>query len=107
MITLTEKAIAAVKKIIADQHNPELKLRIGIKGGGCSGLSYTLKLDSTLEARDRTFIFDGVTVVVDPKSLIFLNGTELDYVDDVMGGGFKFNNPSAKTTCGCGSSFST
>ena len=107
MITLTERAIAAVKNIIAGQSNPDLKLRMGVKGGGCSGLSHTLKLDSNTEAWDKIFTFDGVTVVVDPKSLIFLDGTELDYVDDVMGGGFKFNNPGAKTTCGCGSSFAT
>ncbi|MBI3091811.1 MAG: iron-sulfur cluster insertion protein ErpA [Candidatus Tectomicrobia bacterium] len=105
MISVTEKAVTAVKKIIQEQNNPELKLRMGVKGGGCSGLSYTLNLDTKADAKDKAFEFDGLTVVVDPKSLLFLNGTTLDYVDDVMGGGFKFENPSAKTTCGCGSSF--
>ncbi len=107
MISVTEKAIGAVKKIMEEQNNPDMKLRLGVKGGGCSGLSYTLNLDTKSETKDKVYDFDGLEVVVDAKSLLFLKGTTLDYVDDIMGGGFKFENPNARTSCGCGSSFST
>lgn len=108
MITLTENAIVAVKDIISKQGNKDLKLRLGIAGGGCSGYQYKLNLEKEESKKsDKVFNFDGVTVVVDAKSLLFLGGVTLDYVSDPFGPGFSFINPDAKTTCGCGSSFST
>lgn len=104
-IEITETAVSQVKQLIESQGNPELKLRMGVKGGGCSGMSYTLQLDTQQREGDEVFQFDGVTVVVDVKSYLFLNGTKLDYVEDIMGGGFKFENPNAQRSCGCGSSF--
>ena len=105
-LQLTETAVSQVKRLIEGQGNPELKLRVGVKGGGCSGMSYTLALDTKQKEGDEAFSFDDVTVLVDMKSFLFLNGTTLDYVEDVMGGGFKFENPNAERSCGCGSSFS-
>lgn len=105
-LQLTETAVSQVKRLIEGQGNPELKLRVGVKGGGCSGMSYTLALDTQQKEGDEAFAFDDVTVLVDMKSYLFLNGTTLDYVEDVMGGGFKFENPNAERSCGCGSSFS-
>lgn len=105
-LQLTEAAVSQVKRLIEGQGNPELKLRVGVKGGGCSGMSYTLALDTQQREGDEAFSFDDVTVLVDMKSYLYLNGTTLDYVEDVMGGGFKFENPNAERSCGCGSSFS-
>ncbi len=105
-LQLTETAVSQVKRLIEGQGNPELKLRVGVKGGGCSGMSYTLALDTQQKEGDEAFSFDDVTVLVDMKSYLFLNGTTLNYVEDVMGGGFKFENPNAERSCGCGSSFS-
>ncbi|MDV2496515.1 MAG: iron-sulfur cluster assembly accessory protein [bacterium] len=105
-LQVTETAVLQVKRLIEGQGNPELKLRVGVKGGGCSGMSYTLALDTQQKEGDEAFFFDDVTVLVDMKSYLFLNGTTLNYVEDVMGGGFKFENPNAERSCGCGSSFS-
>jgi iron-sulfur cluster assembly protein len=105
-LQLTETAVSQVKRLIEGQGNTELKLRVGVKGGGCSGMSYTLALDTQQKEGDEAFSFDDVTVLVDMKSYLYLNGTTLDYVEDVMGGGFKFENPNAERSCGCGSSFS-
>ncbi|MCB7128022.1 MAG: iron-sulfur cluster assembly accessory protein [Candidatus Brocadiales bacterium] len=104
-LQLTETAVLQVKRLVEGQGNPKLKFRVGVKGGGCSGLSYTVALDTQQKDGDETFYFDGVTVLVDMKSYLFLDGTTLNYVEDVMGGGFKFENPNAKRSCGCGSSF--
>ena len=107
-ITLTEKAAAEVNEIIKSQSLPEDKtrLRVGVKGGGCSGFSYLLDLteDEPGEA-DEQMESNGVPIVVDMKSLLYLEGTEIDFRDEVMGRGFVFKNPNATTTCGCGSSF--
>ena len=107
MIELTEKAVNEIGRIIAEQH-PEsdgVGLRVGVKGGGCSGLSYTLDFD-TERAGDKVIESDGVHIYCDPKSFIYLNGTTLDFDDGRMGRGFKFRNPNAKRSCGCGESFS-
>jgi len=103
---VTEAAVAQVRQLIESQGNPDMKLRVGVKGGGCSGMSYTLALDTQQNEGDEAFSFDDVVVLVDMKSYLFLNGTTLDYVEDIMGGGFKFENPNAQRSCGCGSSFS-
>jgi iron-sulfur cluster assembly protein len=105
-ITLTDKAVAQVRKLMAENNiAPEQGLRLGVKGGGCSGLSYVLGFDETAKENDRVFTVGGVTVFVDPKSLFYLSGTVLDFSDGLNGKGFVFNNPQAAKTCGCGSSF--
>lgn len=105
-ISLTEKAISEVKKIKDENSIPDSYcLRIGVKGGGCSGLSYTLGFDSEQKEGDKIIDIHGVQMVVDWKSILYLKGTTIDYSDGLMGKGFVFNNPLAKKTCGCGSSF--
>lgn len=111
-ITLTEKAANEVKRIIAQQAAPggtpeKLYLRMHIQGGGCAGFQPKLELDREMDPkRDELFEVHGVTVAVDRKSLLYLNGVVVDYLDDRFPPGFHINNPNAKSTCGCGSSFS-
>ena len=105
-ITLTEKAAAQVSKVKSENNIPAGHgLRLGVKGGGCSGLSYVLGFDEKPAENDRVFAIRGVTVFIDPKSLFYLSGTVLDFSDGLNGKGFVFNNPQAAKTCGCGSSF--
>lgn len=105
-ISLTAKAAAQVEKLKKDNNIPvEHGLRLGVKGGGCSGLSYVLGFDEHPKDNDKVFTLLGVTVFVDPKSLFYLSGTVLDFSDGLNGKGFVFNNPQASKTCGCGSSF--
>jgi len=105
-LALTETASKQVKKLIAEQKLENVFLRMGVKGGGCSGLSYSLEFDSELGKHDKKFDLDGVQVVCDTKSYLYLNGITLDYVTEGLTGGFTFVNPQAKSTCGCGTSFS-
>lgn len=105
MITVTEFAAAKIKDIQQSQSVPqENGLRIRVVGGGCSGFQYQLAFDAP-KATDQVFEIDGVKIMVDPKSFLYLNGTEVDYVDGLMGAGFSLKNPNAKGSCGCGSSF--
>lgn len=107
-IQLSETAVAKVKELM-EQNNlsPETTfLRMGVRGGGCSGLSYLLEFDNNKTEYDKLFEIEGIRVVVDPKSYLYLNGVTLDYVSGGLAGGFTFINPNAKSTCGCGSSFS-
>ena len=107
MIGLTERAIKEIRRIVADQNLPEnTALRVGVKGGGCSGFSYTLGFDDQVGEIDQVTEVEGVKVVCDPKSFLYLNGTEIDFEDNLMGRGFKFGNPNAAKSCGCGESFS-
>jgi iron-sulfur cluster assembly protein len=106
-INITDKAIEEIKKIMIENKIPEnYGLRIGIKGGGCSGLTYTLGFDSESKPTDNIIEKEGLSIYVDMKSYLYLTGTELDFTDGLSGRGFIFNNPNAKRTCGCGSSFS-
>ncbi len=105
-ISLTEKAAAKLKAIF-DEQMPDGCLRVGIKGGGCSGFSYTLDVTDKPAADDEVFVSHGIRVVTDPKSYLYLNGSEVDYNDSLLNGGFIFHNPNAKRSCGCGASFST
>ena len=105
MIQLSENALKAVQKIRVDQNQPEAFLRIGVKGGGCSGMTYEVHLEQKQNDLDRVFEFGPVKVVCDSKSLIYLDGMTIDYSNDLVGGGFRFVNPNATGTCGCGTSF--
>jgi iron-sulfur cluster assembly protein len=106
-VSLSPKAIEAAKKQLAKRGTPDAAIRLGLKGGGCSGFSYVIEFsDDPPRAKDRVFDFDGVKVFVDPKSLIYLAGTVLDWEQTLMYQGFKFRNPNEATNCGCGHSFS-
>jgi iron-sulfur cluster assembly protein len=107
MVTLTESAAKEIDSIITQQEldRKKVRLRVGVKGGGCSGFSYLLDLTENQKDTDETFDQHGVTVIVDPKSLLYLSGTVIDFKNEVMGRGFVFQNPNATSTCGCGSSF--
>jgi iron-sulfur cluster assembly protein len=108
-ILLTEKAASEIKKIVAEQGLPseQTRLRVGVKGGGCSGFSYMLDLTEEPKGEnDEELESNGVKVLVDMKSLLYLSGTEIDFKDENMQKGFVFKNPNATSSCGCGSSFS-
>ncbi len=107
-VILTETAAREIKTIIQQQEldAEKVRLRVGVKGGGCSGFSYVLDLTETQKETDEVFEHHGVKIICDPKSLLYLNGTTVDFRDEIMGRGFVFNNPNATSSCGCGSSFS-
>ena len=105
-VALTEKALKQVKQLMQSQQLDNVYLRMGVKGGGCSGLSYSLEFDNEMGPHDKKFDIDGVQVLCDTKSYLYLNGTTLDYVTEGLTGGFTFSNPNAKSNCGCGTSFS-
>lgn len=106
VVTLTDAALKEVKRLMNVQGLTEGGLRLGVKGGGCSGLSYTINFDEKIGPYDTVYEVDGVKVIVDAKSAIYLQGTQLDFQKDLMSGSFKFVNPNAQKTCGCGESFS-
>jgi iron-sulfur cluster assembly protein len=101
-VTLSENAVKKNHQLTADK--PESGLRVKVVGGGCSGLQYRMEIDSAKE-RDKVFERDGARLIVDKKSFLYLNGSELDYGEDLMAAGFRLVNPNAKRTCGCGESF--
>ena len=104
-ITVSERAVQEIKKAAAKRASPPKGLRVGIRGGGCTGFSYLFEWsDGPPKDRDNVFEKDGVKLYVDPKSFVYLDGTELDFVTSIMGHGFKFNNPNVKGACGCGES---
>jgi len=106
MITITENATIKLQDILTEENNPNVKLRIFVQGGGCSGMSYGFTLDEAVNEDDFTLDESGVQVLVDAMSMQYLTGAEIDYRDDIMGASFSIKNPMAATTCGCGSSFS-
>ncbi len=107
MITLSTAAANQVERMMLDHDLKDHVIRLGVSAGGCSGYSYMLDIVDEINNNDRIFSADnGVQLVCDPKSYLYLNGTEVDYSDSMTGGGFKFNNPNVKRTCGCGTSFS-
>ncbi|HEY3351882.1 MAG TPA: iron-sulfur cluster assembly accessory protein [Polyangia bacterium] len=108
-ITVTERAVAHIKQLVAKRERAPQALRVGVKGGGCTGFQYLFEFsDEAPKEHDKVFELDGAAVklICDPKSYLFLNGTELDYVETLMEAGFKFQNPNVKSTCGCGQSVS-
>ena len=105
-LVFTDAAAAKVGELIAEEQNPALKLRVYITGGGCSGFQYGFTFDENEEDGDAKVENDGVTLLVDPMSIQYLMGAEIDYKEDIRGAQFIIRNPNATTTCGCGSSFS-
>ena len=105
MIQLSDTARKEVKKLLDQQNKPGLFLRVGVKGGGCSGMTYDVKLDDKQDEHDRLYDINGIKVVSDLKSLLYLDGMSIDFSTELVGGGFRFINPNAKGSCGCGTSF--
>lgn len=106
MITVSEKAKSRIQDLKKESHfTDDYFLRVGVESGGCSGLSYKLDFENTLKPGDEVIEFEGVKVVTDKKSVLYLFGTELDFSDGLNGKGFTFNNPNATRTCSCGESF--
>ena len=106
MITITESAQTKIQEIVAEENKPNVKLRMYIQGGGCSGFSYGFTLDEEQNEDDFEFPAGSASVLVDSISAQYVEGAKIDYVEDLMGASFKIANPNAQTTCGCGSSFS-
>lgn len=107
MVTMTGNAVSQLKDIIKKQGKNDTALRVYVSPGGCSGFSYGMSLDDERADDDQTFDYEGVKVVVDPFSLQYLEGSEVDYVEALMGGGFTVQNPNAVKACACGQSFDT
>ena len=105
-LVFTDSAAAKVADLVAEEGNPDLKLRVFVQGGGCSGFQYGLMIEEAGGAGDQVFESNGIRLFVDPVSVSYLKGAEVDFVDTVTGGGFTIKNPNATSTCGCGSSFS-
>lgn len=103
-ITLSDAAVDKIRSLVSSEEDDERGLRVKVVGGGCSGLSYKMDLDQKRNG-DRVFERDGARIIVDRKSYLYLNGTELDYADDLMQSGFNLQNPNVKRSCGCGASF--
>ena len=106
MITITDNAVAKIRDIISEESNPALKLRVFVQGGGCSGMSYGFTLDEIANDDDWNLDIGGVQILVDSMSGGYLQGAEVDFKEDQYGSNFSIKNPTAQTTCGCGSSFS-
>jgi len=105
-IKVTDNAAEKVKKLLKEENNPDLKLRVFVTGGGCSGFQYGFKFDDEVKDGDTNIVKNGVAVVVDPMSFQYISGSEVDFIDDLEGARFVINNPNAASTCGCGASFS-
>jgi iron-sulfur cluster assembly protein len=106
MIDVTPSAVEEMRRLLSKQSKENWGIRVGVKGGGCSGLSYQMDIESKPGEHDRVFDVEGISVFCDPKSYLYLNGLTLDYSNQLIGGGFIFNNPNAVRTCSCGTSFS-
>ncbi len=105
MLKITPMAATKVQEFLQENGRPEAGLRVRVVGGGCSGFQYQLALDDSASEDDEVFEQDGVKLFIDPRSFLYLDGTEIDYVEDIMGSGFRFNNPNSTGSCGCGESF--
>lgn len=106
MISLTPLAIEKVKEIMNQQNPLPLGLRVAVIGGGCSGFTYHMAFENQIQENDNVYEFDGLKVMVDQVSEMYLDGAQIDYVETLEGAGFKFDNPNVRSTCGCGASFS-
>ena len=105
MVTLTDRAAEQIKELLQKQDKPEAMLRVFVAGGGCSGFSYGMTLEDAAMEGDVETEVNGVKVIVDPRSAMYIEGANVDFVENMMGGGFKIDNPNAASSCGCGSSF--
>lgn len=105
-ISLTPTAVSKVRELLNQQPESYEGLRVRVMGGGCSGFQYQMYFEKDANSGDPVFDFDGLKVFVDERSLLYINGTQIDYVESLQGAGFKFNNPNVKGSCGCGESFS-
>jgi iron-sulfur cluster assembly accessory protein len=105
MIRLTENAVSKVKEVIGEQAELYAGIRVAVVGGGCSGFQYAMNLERAGREGDEVLEVDGLKVFVDDQSAPYLQDTEIDYIETIQGAGFKFNNPNARNTCGCGESF--
>ena len=105
MITLSERAASEIKGLLEKQETPNAMLRVFVAGGGCSGLQYGMSLEEEVMEGDERFAVSDVQVIVDSRSLPYLEGAQIDFMESLMGGGFKIDNPNAKSSCGCGTSF--
>jgi iron-sulfur cluster insertion protein len=106
MITLTDSAVEKLRDLLAEENNPDLKLRTFVQGGGCSGMQYGFTFDEIANEDDWEEDHQGVKILIDSMSATYLDGARIDYKEDLMGASFSIDNPNAQTTCGCGSSFS-
>jgi iron-sulfur cluster assembly protein len=104
-VCLTSKAVEMARQALVKRGTPNAALRLGVRGGGCSGVSYAIEFSDKIRERDNVFDFDGLKVLVDPKSLVYLRDAVLDYQVKLMQHGFAFVNPNEKSSCGCGESF--
>ena len=105
MLKLSPIAATKVQEFLEQNGRPDAGLRVRVEGGGCSGFQYQLALDDKAAEGDEVFKHGSIKLFVDPRSYLYLDGTEIDYVEDIMGSGFRFNNPNATGSCGCGESF--
>ncbi len=105
-VEITARAVARIKQLLARRGKPDAYLRIGVRAGGCSGLEYVMQPEESPRPNDLQFELDGLRILIDPRSARILQGTTIDYTGELIGGGFRFNNPNAKRQCGCGTSFS-
>lgn len=105
VVHVTATAVTELKRLLAEEKEPTLFVRLGVVSGGCSGMSYSMAFDNNPSDMDREFDFDGLRVRIDLKALMYMSGTTVDYKSGLLGGGFQFSNPNAKRSCGCGSSF--
>jgi iron-sulfur cluster insertion protein len=106
LVNFTESAASKVRELLNDEENPDQMLRVFVTGGGCSGFQYGFKFDDKTEDDDTVVVKNGVTLLIDPMSIQYLTGADIDYKESVEGSQFVIRNPNASTTCGCGSSFS-
>lgn len=107
VLVVTPPAVVKIKQLLAEKNIPDYALRVFVAGGGCSGLQYGMAFEGNVQEFDTTIEIDGVRMVVDPTSLLYVRGAVIDFVDSLMGGGFRIDNPNAVSTCGCGTSFRT
>ena len=105
-VSLSESAVKRISSLISQEGDASLMLRLSVSGGGCSGFQYCFSFDNAIQTDDHLFERDGVKVVIDDTSLDLLSGAEIDFVEDLVGASFQVRNPNAKSSCGCGSSFS-
>jgi iron-sulfur cluster assembly accessory protein len=105
MINLSKAAAGEIRRLQLRRQNPETRLRLGVQSGGCAALYYTIDFDKTMNPGDRVYDCGGISVIVDEQSLNYIEDLTLDYSEDLMGGGFRFHNPKAVESCGCGNSF--